>query len=160
MALKCKKSVAQLHTVTTTFYKSPQHPLSPFPACCIFNSCSLTTTSNRGDSSASCAHVVTVQRIFRNWTNYFTLVNWTAFSRSRSLLPATSRHAYTRHRAPLGPMAIYLFNVKTYVFFSFSWSSSLIKEGLVFYLYIYIDWCSLTTPYPTWGYFSPLPGFS
>jgi hypothetical protein len=30
--------------------------------------------------------------------------------RSRSLLPATSRHAQSWHRAPLGPMAIYLFN--------------------------------------------------
>jgi hypothetical protein len=38
-------------------------------------------------------------------------------SRSRSLLPSTSRHAHTWHRAPLGPMAINLFNVKTFVFF-------------------------------------------
>jgi hypothetical protein len=38
-------------------------------------------------------------------------------SRSRSLLPASSRHAHTWHRAPLGPMAIYLFNVKTFVLF-------------------------------------------
>jgi hypothetical protein len=56
--------------------------------------------------------------------------------RSRSLLPATSRHIHTWHRAPLGPMAIYLFNVKTFVFFFFRWSSSLIKEGL-FFFYIY-----------------------
>jgi hypothetical protein len=51
--------------------------------------------------------------------------------RSRSLLPATSRHVHTCHRAPLGPMAIYLCNVKD--FFPFRWSSSLIKEGLVFF---------------------------
>jgi hypothetical protein len=38
---------------------------------------------------------------------------------SRSLLPATSRHAHTWHRAPLGPMAIYLFSVKTFVLFCF-----------------------------------------
>jgi hypothetical protein len=31
------------------------------------------------------------------------------------------------------------------------------KEGLIFY--IYIEWCLLTTPYATWGYFSPLSGF-
>jgi hypothetical protein len=81
------------------------------------------------------------------------------WSRSRSLLPATSRHAHTWHRSPLGPMAIYLFNVKTFVLFSFSfrWSSLLIKEGLVFY--IYIEWCFLTIRYTTWGYFSPLSGF-
>jgi hypothetical protein len=35
-------------------------------------------------------------------------------SRSRSLLPATSRHAHSWHRAPLGPMAIYLFNVQIF----------------------------------------------
>jgi hypothetical protein len=57
-------------------------------------------------------------------------LTWTD-KRSRSLLPASSRHAHTWHRAPLGPMAIYLFNVKTFVFFFFRWSSLLIKEGLV-----------------------------
>jgi hypothetical protein len=31
----------------------PQHPLSLFPACCVFNSCSLATASNSEDSSAS-----------------------------------------------------------------------------------------------------------
>jgi hypothetical protein len=46
-----------------------------------------------------------------------TLSLW--WSSSRSLLPATSRHTHTWHRAPLGPMAIYLFNVKTF-FFPFS----------------------------------------
>jgi hypothetical protein len=37
-------------------------------------------------------------------------------SSSRSLLPAISRHAHTWRRAPLGPMAMYLLNVKTFVF--------------------------------------------
>jgi hypothetical protein len=41
-----------------TLYKSPQHPLSPFPTCCVFNSRSLATASNSGDSSAFRAHVV------------------------------------------------------------------------------------------------------
>jgi hypothetical protein len=36
---------------------------------------------------------------------------------SSSLLPATSQHGHFWHRAPLGPMAIYLFNVKTFVYF-------------------------------------------
>jgi hypothetical protein len=39
---------------------------------------------------------------------------------SSSLLPATSQHGHSWHRAPLGPMAIYLFNVKTFVFFLLS----------------------------------------
>jgi hypothetical protein len=55
-----------------TFYKSPQHPLSLLQACCVFNSRSLATASNSGDSSASRAHVVTVRRISRNWTLIFT----------------------------------------------------------------------------------------
>jgi hypothetical protein len=37
---------------------------------------------------------------------------------SSSLLPATSQHGHSWHRAPLGPMVIYLFNVKTFVFLS------------------------------------------
>jgi hypothetical protein len=36
---------------------------------------------------------------------------------SRSLLPTTSQHGHSWHRAPLGPMAIYLFSVKTFLFF-------------------------------------------
>jgi hypothetical protein len=39
------------------------------------------------------------------------------WSRSRSSLPATSRHAQSWHWATLGPMAIYLFNVKSFIFF-------------------------------------------
>jgi hypothetical protein len=56
--------------------------------------------------------------------------------RSRSLLPATSRHAHTWHRAPLGSMAIYLFNVKTFVLFFLS-LILLIDKGGVGLLYIY-----------------------
>jgi hypothetical protein len=37
----------------------------------------------------------------------------------QSLLPATSQHGHSWHRAPLEPMAIYLLNVKTFVSFSF-----------------------------------------
>jgi hypothetical protein len=37
---------------------------------------------------------------------------------SSSLLPATSQYGHSWHRAPLGPMAVYLFSVKTFVFFS------------------------------------------
>jgi hypothetical protein len=39
---------------------------------------------------------------------------------SRSLLPAISRHGHSWHRAPVGPVAIYLLDVETFcVFFSF-----------------------------------------
>jgi hypothetical protein len=37
----------------STIHQSPQHPLSLFPACCVFTSRSLVTASNSGDSSAS-----------------------------------------------------------------------------------------------------------
>jgi hypothetical protein len=47
---------------------------------------------------------------------------------SSSLLPATSQHGHSWHRAPLGPMAIYMFSVKTFVFFFFR-SSSFDKNG-------------------------------
>jgi hypothetical protein len=65
-----------------------------------------------------------------------------------SLLPATSQHGHSWHRAPLGPMAIYLFNVKTLCFFfrcfSFDKTGGV---GLFFY-----NWCSLTTPFSTRGH--------
>jgi hypothetical protein len=45
-------------SLISTLYKTSQHPLSHFPACCVFNSRSLTTASNSGDSSASHAQVL------------------------------------------------------------------------------------------------------
>jgi hypothetical protein len=42
---------------------------------------------------------------------------------SSSLLPATSQYGHSWHRTPLGPMAIYLFSVKTFVFSYFRCSS-------------------------------------
>jgi hypothetical protein len=48
---------------------------------------------------------------------------------SSSLLPASSQYGHSWHRAPLGPMAIYLFNVKTSVFFSLLRCSSFNKKG-------------------------------
>jgi hypothetical protein len=42
----------------STLYKSSQHSLSLFPACCVFISRSLATASNSGDFSASRAHVL------------------------------------------------------------------------------------------------------
>jgi hypothetical protein len=45
-------------------------------------------------------------------------VCWCGAEQSSSLLPATSQHGHSWHRAPMGPMTIYLFNVKTIVFLS------------------------------------------
>jgi hypothetical protein len=68
---------------------------------------------------------------------------------SSSLLPATSQHGHSWHRTPLGPMAIYLFSVKTFVFFPSFVVPPLIKgRGWAFFY----NWCSLTTPYSTRGH--------
>jgi hypothetical protein len=52
----------------STIHRSPQQLLSLFPACCVFNSCSLATASNSGDSSAFRDHVFAVRRISINRT--------------------------------------------------------------------------------------------
>jgi hypothetical protein len=49
----------------STIHKSSQQPLSPFSACCVFNSRSLATASISRDSSASRAHVGSVRLISR-----------------------------------------------------------------------------------------------
>jgi hypothetical protein len=76
---------------------------------------------------------------------------------SSSLLPATSQHSHSWHRAPLGPMAIYLFNVKTFVFYFFRCSPFDKKGGgwTLFY-----NWCSLTTPFSTRGHIKVRQRFS
>jgi hypothetical protein len=53
-------------SLISTLYKSPQHPLSLFPACCISTSRSLAISSNSGDSSASCAQVLSSQPPVQN----------------------------------------------------------------------------------------------
>jgi hypothetical protein len=66
--------------------------------------------------------------------------------KSSSILPATSQHGQSWHRAPLAHMAIYLFNIKTFVFFffpSFVVPPLIKRDGLD----IFYNWCSLTTPY-------------
>jgi hypothetical protein len=68
---------------------------------------------------------------------------------SSILLPATSQHGHSWHRAPLGPMAIYLFNVKTFVFLSSFVPPPLIKRERLDFFY---NWCSLTTPFSTRGH--------
>jgi hypothetical protein len=44
-------------SLISTLYKSPQHPLSLFAACCVFISCYVAATSNSGDFSAPCPQV-------------------------------------------------------------------------------------------------------
>jgi hypothetical protein len=64
---------------------------------------------------------------------------------SSSLLPATSQHGHSRHRAPLGPIC----SVSRHLFFFPFIDPPLIKrEGLGFFY----NWCSLTTPYSTRGH--------
>jgi hypothetical protein len=73
---------------------------------------------------------------------------------SSSLMPATSQHGHSWHRAPLGPMAIYLFSVKIYVVFFFFRPSSFDKKGGVGLFY---NWSFLTTPYSTRGHIKVVP---
>jgi hypothetical protein len=52
--------------LNSTIHKSPQHPLSLFPLCCVFTSRSLATPYNSGGSSASRTHVHCSQPPFYN----------------------------------------------------------------------------------------------
>jgi hypothetical protein len=65
-------------SLISTLYISLHHPVCLFPDCCLFNSRFLATASNSRDSSASCAHVVTVRRIYRNWTLVNCELNYSA----------------------------------------------------------------------------------
>jgi hypothetical protein len=69
---------------------------------------------------------------------------WCRAEQSSRLLSATSQHGHSWHRAPLRPVAIYLFSVKSFVFFFFRCSSSDKKGGVL----LFYNWCSLTTPFP------------
>jgi hypothetical protein len=53
-------------------------PAKLFPPCRVFDSRSLAMASNSGDSLASCAHVITVQQISRNWTLVNCQLNYSA----------------------------------------------------------------------------------
>jgi hypothetical protein len=54
-------ATAKLH-----IHKSPQHTLSPFPACCVFTSRSLATAYNSGDSSASRSQIISERQLPSN----------------------------------------------------------------------------------------------
>jgi hypothetical protein len=49
-------------------------PAKPFPVCCVFASRSLTTASNSGYSSASCAQVLSSQPCVQNSTELIALI--------------------------------------------------------------------------------------
>jgi hypothetical protein len=77
-------------------HRSPQHPLSLLPACCVFTSRSLRTASNSGDSSASRAHVATVRRISCNWTLVDCQPSYSAISSQPSLQSSTQLPTFNR----------------------------------------------------------------
>jgi hypothetical protein len=88
-------AIVDLHTSQTT-----TAPAMPFLACSVSNSHSLGMASNSGVSSASRAHVITVQRISRNWTLpltnqilHSTPLNWTG-QKSKSKSKSESKLLY------------------------------------------------------------------
>jgi hypothetical protein len=101
--------VVTVPLLNSTIHRSPQHPLCVFPACCVFNSFSIVTAYNSGDSSASRTHVVTVQWISCNSTladcqiNYSTISSHPSFQNSTQLptlnwtLSPTSFHFTSLH---------------------------------------------------------------
>jgi hypothetical protein len=75
-------AIANLHTLQIT-----TEPAKPFLACCVFNSRFIATASNSGNSSAFRAHVVTVRRISRNWTQPAWGPRYTASGRTQQKSP-------------------------------------------------------------------------
>jgi hypothetical protein len=76
-------------SLISILYKSPQHSLSLFPACCVFNRRFLATASNSGDSSASRAHIVIVRWTPCNWTLVNCQLNYSATSSQPTLQSST-----------------------------------------------------------------------
>jgi hypothetical protein len=73
----------------STILRSPQHPLSLFPVCCVFNRPFLATASHSGDSAASRSHVDTDRRISHNWTLFSCHLNYSTISSQPSLQSST-----------------------------------------------------------------------
>jgi hypothetical protein len=98
-------------SLTSPIHILPQHPLSPLPACCVFNGSSLATASNSVDSSVSHSRVVTIRRIYRNWT-----LNWTVSqSESESLYDwRFTDNQFVLAPSPLRLTARYFFQFYTY----------------------------------------------
>jgi hypothetical protein len=81
-----------------------------FNDCLLGNTMNLESVVSRTPVSLTLHSTMSVSR---KYTNSLLLLA----EQSSRLLPATSQHGHSWHRAPLGPMAIYLFSVKTFVFF-------------------------------------------
>jgi hypothetical protein len=64
-------AIANLHNSQITTATA-----EPYPACCVFTSCSLATASNSGDHSASHAQVLPVRQISCSWTVCFPQLSW------------------------------------------------------------------------------------
>jgi hypothetical protein len=97
-------------------------------------------TSHNKSSNSSSGHTAVPLELRNSKSSQFRRAE-----QSSSLLPATRQHGHSWHRAPLGPMAIYLFIVKTFFFFFFRCSSFDKKGGVGLF---FCNWCSLTTPIP------------
>jgi hypothetical protein len=70
-------ATANLHNLQITIT-----PTKPFPAFCVFTSCSLAMTSNTGDSSASCAQIWSSQTLVQNSCQLSTELQCYLFSAS------------------------------------------------------------------------------
>jgi hypothetical protein len=74
------------------------------------------------------------------------LLEQSTAEQSSSLLPVTGQHGHSWHRAPLGPRAIYLFNVKAFVFPFFRCSSFDKQGGLGLFFIIGVPLLHLIPP--------------
>jgi hypothetical protein len=81
------------------------------------------------------------------FSNLISLAEQSRAEQRSSLLPATSRHSHSWHRAPLGPMRYICSMSRLLFFFFFRCSSFDKKEGVG----LFYNWCSLTAPFSTRG---------
>jgi hypothetical protein len=152
--LLCTHSLLRLNTGNTalsmiyTRYNSLSHThISPLHNLQFL--CRVFTNLSKGDYSAYVARWLTLHRWNLNWLPIWI---WND--------PEAEAEAEAYCRQPAGTLSPvlgprwdpwpYICSMSRPLFFSFRWSSLLIKEGLVFS--IYRDWCSLATAYSTWDY--------
>jgi hypothetical protein len=72
-------------SLISKFYKSPQHPPSLLPACCVLISHSQATASNSGDSSASHTQVLSLQPPMQNSQSAHCQLNYSTIYSQSSL---------------------------------------------------------------------------
>jgi hypothetical protein len=99
------------------------------------------------------AHMKSHTKFVAQYNSFYVLLSWNfgtqlpQAEQSSSLLPATSQHGHSWHRAPWDPWP-YICSMSRLLFLSF-FRSSFDKKGWVGLFY---NWCSLTTPYSTRGH--------